>query len=61
METVSLVCPECGGPMGGRSPEFKWQGQCGTDWRSVWERATTELRSTQAGNPIPHLERPLLT
>lgn len=39
----NLVCPECGGPMGGRSKEFKCQGECGTDWRSVWERETTRL------------------
>ena len=31
------VCPECGGRMGGRSKEFQCQGQCGTDWREVWE------------------------
>lgn len=31
------VCPECGGRMGGRSKEFQCQGQCGADWREVWE------------------------
>ncbi len=33
----NLVCPECGGRMGGRMKEFQCQGQCGTDWRPVWE------------------------
>ena len=32
------VCPECGGRMGGRTKEFKCQGECRTDWRDVWER-----------------------
>ncbi len=27
----NLVCPECGGRMGGRMKEFQCQGQCGTD------------------------------
>jgi tRNA(Ile2) C34 agmatinyltransferase TiaS len=31
------VCPACGGRMGGRAKEFQCQGQCGTDWREVWE------------------------
>ena len=35
----NLVCPECGGRMGGRTKEFQCQGQCGTDWRPVWESA----------------------
>jgi hypothetical protein len=25
---TNLVCPECGGPMGGRSKEFKCRGRC---------------------------------
>jgi len=36
---LNWVCPECGGPMGGRSMEFQYRGRCGTDWRSVWENA----------------------
>jgi hypothetical protein len=35
---LNCVCPECGGPMGGRGKEFKCQGECRTDWRPVWER-----------------------
>jgi hypothetical protein len=34
----NLVCPECGGPMGGPSKEFKCRGKCGKDWRPEWER-----------------------
>jgi hypothetical protein len=34
---LNWVCPECGGRMGGPAKEFKWQGQCRTDWRDVWE------------------------
>jgi hypothetical protein len=29
--------------MGGRTKEFKCQGECRTDWRDVWERS---LRAT---------------
>src|SRR5580704_12016882 len=35
---LNWVCPECGGRMGGRTKEFKCQGECLTDWRDVWER-----------------------
>jgi hypothetical protein len=34
---LNLVCPECGGRMGGRRKEFKCQGACQTDWREAWE------------------------
>lgn len=46
----NLVCPECGGRMGGRSKEFQCQGQCGTDWRPLWESAfarSTRLRTAK--------------
>lgn len=34
---LNWVCPECGGRMGGRTREFKCQGECQRDWRQVWE------------------------
>jgi hypothetical protein len=34
---LNWVCPNCGGPMGGRTKEFKCQGKCLRDWRDVWE------------------------
>jgi hypothetical protein len=36
-DILNWVCPECGGQMGGRTQEFKCQGQCRKDWRAVWE------------------------
>ena len=42
---LNLVCPECGGRMGSRSNVFQCQGQCGTDWRSVWESASVKRRA----------------
>jgi len=39
----NLVCPECGGPMGGRLKEFQCRGKCGVDWRSVWEHAIARV------------------
>ena len=48
---LNCVCPECGGPMGGRKKEFKCQGECLRDWRDVWEsrsaRPTQNTRSPQ--------------
>ena len=42
---VNCICPECGGPMGGRSNAFMCQGQCGTDWRPTWQSAFTAKSS----------------
>jgi hypothetical protein len=42
-DILNWVCPQCGGPIGGRTKEFKCQGECRTDWRDVWERS---LRAT---------------
>src|SRR5208337_4345487 len=44
----NLVCPECGGRMGGRTREFQCQGECGTDWREVWERSLAPSRRVRA-------------
>lgn len=35
---LDWVRPACGGRMGGRTKEFKCQGECRTDWRDLWER-----------------------
>jgi len=37
---LNCVCPECGGRMGERGEEFRCQGECLTDWRQTWERAS---------------------
>src|SRR5271165_4669145 len=59
---LNLVCPECGGRMGGRSNVFQCQGQCGTDWRSVWESASvkrrTPVRLKDRKLALAHAERP---
>jgi hypothetical protein len=36
-DILNWVCPDCGGRMGGRTKEFKCQGECLRDWRDVWE------------------------
>jgi tRNA(Ile2) C34 agmatinyltransferase TiaS len=38
---LNLVCPECGGKMGGEGLEFQCQGRCQTDWRELWTRFDT--------------------
>jgi hypothetical protein len=47
---LNCVCPECGGRMGERGKEFKCQGECLTDWRQTWERASA-ARSTRPKTP----------
>ena len=42
-DILNWVCPECGGPMGKPTKEFKCRGECRTDWRDAWERS---LRAT---------------
>ena len=60
---LNLVCPECGGPMGGRSKVFQCQGRCGKDWRSVWERVSVkpraQVRRKDRMRALPHPERPV--
>ena len=46
---LNWVCPECGGRMGGRTKEFKCQGECRTDWRHVWEHRVS--KRGQSANP----------
>src|SRR5579864_5536792 len=41
---LNCVCPECGGRMGERGEEFRCQGECLTDWRQTWERASADFR-----------------
>jgi hypothetical protein len=36
---LNLICPRCGGPLGGASQEFKCQGRCRTDWRDAWDHS----------------------
>jgi tRNA(Ile2) C34 agmatinyltransferase TiaS len=43
-DILNWVCPGCGGRMGGRTQEFKCQGECRTDWRDVWERRLIQTR-----------------
>lgn len=45
-DILNWVCPECGGPMGGRTQEFKCQGECRTDWRELWERRSARQERT---------------
>ncbi len=60
---LNLVCPECGGRMGSRSNVFQCQGQCGTDWRSIWESASvnrrTPIRLKDRKLALSHAERPV--
>ena len=47
-KNLNFICPACGGPMGGRSKEFKCRGRCGKDWRPEWERLRAQPVYTAA-------------
>jgi hypothetical protein len=55
---LNLICPRCGGPLGGPSKEFKCQGLCRRDWRPDWENSDLNPRrkKTTRSNRrrIPH-------
>jgi hypothetical protein len=36
---VNCVCPACGGASGVRKNQFQCRGECGKDWRLVWDNA----------------------
>jgi len=41
---LNLICPLCGGPLGGPSKEFRCQGSCRKDWRPDWESSGLNRR-----------------
>ncbi len=41
---LNLICPRCGGPLGGLSKEFNCQGLCRKDWRPDWESCSTNRK-----------------
>ena len=43
-----LICPRCGGPLGGAFKEFKCQGHYRKDWRSDWESDGLSRRRSAA-------------
>lgn len=42
---LNLICPRCGGPLGGRSNEFKCQGLCRKDWHGEWQSSQPSANS----------------
>jgi hypothetical protein len=52
-DILNLVCPGCGGRMGGPTQEFKCQGECQTDWRDVWERRLAKLVKNRTSPQTP--------
>jgi len=45
---LNLICPRCGGPLGGASKAFACQGRCRKDWRHEWEGSITARALTKA-------------
>ena len=38
---VNLICPLCGGPIGGLSKELRCEGLCRSEWRAAWESSSS--------------------
>jgi len=55
---LNLICPSCGGPLGGLSEEFRCQGLCRRDWRPEWESSSPnrKLKKTigSGRRRVPH-------
>ena len=41
---LNLICPRCGGPLGGLFEEFNCQGLCRKDWRPDWESSNSNRK-----------------
>lgn len=41
---LNCVCPECGGALDLSTSEFRCLGQCGKDWRQVWDGARSDSK-----------------
>ena len=54
---VNLICPHCGGPLGGTSRAFKCQGICRKDWRPEWETAQCRTLKRPRGAKQPVSDR----
>jgi hypothetical protein len=47
---LNLICPRCGGPLGGVLKAFGCQGRCQKDWRPEWEVSITAGMLNKAQN-----------
>jgi hypothetical protein len=58
---LNLICPHCGGPLGGLSKEFRCQDLCRKDWRPDWEssRLNRKLKKTIGSDLRPVLHSTL--
>ena len=52
---LNLICPRCGGPLGGALKAFCCQGRCRKDWRPEWESSITArmLKKAQGRRRTP--------
>ena len=41
---LNCVCPECGGALDLSTSEFRCRGECGKDWRPVWDGARSDSK-----------------
>ena len=58
---LNLICPGCGGALGGLSEEFRCQGRCRKDWRPDGEssRPNRKLKKTIGSDLRPVLHSTL--
>ena len=50
---LNLICPRCGGPLGGGLKAFSCQGRCRKDWRPEWESSSTPTMLDKAASRRP--------
>ena len=48
---VNLICPRCGGPLGGGLKAFNCQGRCRKDWRPEWQGSIRVRMLNNAQSP----------
>lgn len=44
---VNCVCPECGGAIDLSTDGFRCLGECGKNWRSVWNDVLSEQKQAR--------------
>ena len=42
---LNLICPHCGGPIGGLSKELRCEGLCCIDWRPAWDSTSMKANA----------------
>ena len=50
---VNCLCPECGGAIELHSNQFRCLGQCGKQWRAIWESTKVDAAQPRSSDNLP--------